>query len=1046
MTFFNNERILPMLTVSASIFFASACSQIETLSPTDSLSGNEFLAGTEEATKVSMQSDKSLKWEKDDAVAVYDGSGTSNYYATSAGASTTLAGKTVDADKNYYAFYPADAAMSFSGKTVTAEIPSVQTPIKNNLPFNPMVSSTTGKSKSFKFKNICGLIGFEISRSDIASVVIASNGGESLTGIVVVDCTSDAPSANVIKGKGLDYVSLQSPNVFAIGTYWVAVLPQKLNSGITCTMFSKTGEMVKKSTSKSFEVKRSRRVEISTIDDATPFSSYSISNAAELQAFLNSASGCSSSVIASLAGDIDLSGCTIIPAKSFAGTFDGAGHKISNWKSSCALFNSLAKTAVVKNLTIASSCSMAIPDNDDCAFIAILNAGTIQTCTNEAPMTSAKSVFTSDNPRYVGAFAARNTGTIENCHNHGNISLAPLYTSKANSSNYRRAMQYLGGIAGMASGTDGSAKITSCTNQGRISFISESYIGCHTAMGGILGGTPQTIAASATSWNCTDNVVISDCTNNASVTYSYKDPVAGMLNEPFIGGIAGYIEGSMKSCTNGSEGTIKVETPMMETSTTIYLRCSKIGGVAGVISGNLYSCTNNAAILTTCNLSNSASLAEICGSLTNPCIGGVAGEGTFNGEISDCHNKGDITLKNSKHTGAGTNLYLGGVIGYTSSTINGCSNSGKIRANSHIYNLFAGGVAGYTNKSVSSCDNLAGADLTFGIPLHSSGNRQPNIFRIGGVLGYTGVSSSPLTACNNAGAVTLDGSPVELYLGGVIGQSNSESARLEECNNMNGGNIDVIAGATATTVRVGGVAGIACGGFSSCSNNAAFVKFKGGAAADDKYIDIGGIAGRATGLDLLANSSSWNINKADVTINDTQGALRVGGAIGSGTKGAVYTKNEGDVTIDCSGTIQAIGGLVGYASGAEYSWCESSGNVNVGRKAKSNPSDAASALSGAGLFCGVIASNAIAKDSKAGGILTVSISDSYENKTPCGIVGSVSNGASISFGSGTSPFTVVKGSRIGSANIDSISDLSDAILVGKLNGTGSLNAANINVQ
>ena len=158
--------------------------------------------------------------------------------------------------------------------------------------------------------------------------------------------------------------------------------------------------------------------------------------------------------------------------------------------------------------------------------------------------------------------------------------------------------------------------------------------------------------------------------NSGNVTYSYDIQELSCVNEPNIGGVAGYVEGSMADCINS--GNISVKAPEFSgsnaTKETYYLRCSKIGGVAGTVAKGISGCSNSGEISLVANISN-GSFAEYVGSISNPCLGGVVGEGPLTGGTSDCHNSGAISIHTTKCYNSGAILFVGGVTGYTASIV-----------------------------------------------------------------------------------------------------------------------------------------------------------------------------------------------------------------------------------------------------------------------------------------------------------------------------------------------------------------------------------------
>jgi len=786
---------------------------------------------------------------------------------------------------------------------------------------------------------------------------------------------------------------------------------------------------------------------------------YSISNASELQSFLDCTDlydAADEAVV--LQNDIDLAGVTLKPGAFFAGVLDGAGKTIHNWKTSSALIGNLSGT--VKDLNIAADCSMEIPANDDCAFIALENSGTIENCVNNAPMaTVSGAVFDRTSERCVGAIAAVSSGKVLNCSNTGNITLAPESTSAAVTSNYFIAAQYVGGIVGRAKKGSAKAEITGCTNSGTVRYSCDGFIGGRASMGGILGGTAPVVATAQATWAWVDNVMVISCENHGDVVYSYDVQNASALNVLNIGGVAGYVEGGVKDSQNS--GAVSVTTPKQETTETRYLRCSKVGGIAGTVSGDLSGCSNSGAVTQVSNISNSSVPSsgdqsgwrvEYCGRINNPCLGGVVGEGPLAGTIADCHNTGDVTVDVTRCLNASAAFYVAGIAGYVTAGLTGCTNSGTFDVTAQARTMFVGGVCGYTNKVVTDCHNNGGSiKVNQTDAPDNEGVQHTQLLRVGGVLGYSGLAN-PISGSSNKASITVESNPTDgLYVGGVIGQANSGTGRITSCNNQGGADIDVTAGGSVKLARIGGVAGLANGGFTNCSNEASLVKYTGGAWDGSNFNEIGGIAGRSAGQQIQGSATEMNVNKADVVV-ETPSRLRVGGVAACCTQNTSYVRNEGDITVNHthtdvnqSGTIQEIGGVFGYGTTVNYG--SSTGNVKLIRDAHNAPTDNAHKLNGVGLFMGfAVGANCTFTSCSASGTVSAEFLDTFGNKTPVGLAsGALNTGITLTLGGASAPFTIGAGSACGTSVVSSAADLTDALLVGNLNG-GSLTKTNLTLE
>lgn len=101
----------------------------------------------------------------------------------------------------------------------------------------------------------------------------------------------------------------------------------------------------------------------------------------------------------------------------YTGTFDGKNHTISGLKTEekhGGLFKSIAETSVVKNLGIVNG-SFTGGTSDYVGAIAATNNGTIENCYNTCTVTGQV--------MFVGGIAGENKGTIKECYNTGPITV-----------------------------------------------------------------------------------------------------------------------------------------------------------------------------------------------------------------------------------------------------------------------------------------------------------------------------------------------------------------------------------------------------------------------------------------------------------------------------------------------------------------------------------------------------------------------------------------------------------------------------------------------
>ena len=896
----------------AAALLAVACNQEELQDPEGNaveIPSNGFLAGFEANVKVALQDDWSLAWEVGDGVAIYNGETFSEYLAQTAGASTTLLGEDV-ADVAHCAFYPYSEDLVFEGTSVTAVIPSEQTPKIGNFPYNPSVAYVAAGNKSLAFYNICGLVGFEITADEVgvSNVVIYGNNNEVLTGGIKVDCNSTTPKAAVVEGKGVQSVTLQAEGTFEPGVYYVAVLPQKFEQGITITMNATDGKQYKK-TSKPFTLNRSHRINASNINDGEFGAENLISNAAELQAFfnvVNADENKGAGMVGKIVADIDMSTLDhFAPAAEFAGTLDGSytdGENTSNWtisnfNTTTALIGKLSETGVVKNITVSGN--LTINANDDAAFIVLDNAGTISYCKTQGKAeTAADLVF--ENERAVGAIAARTSGTIEYCTNEAAITLKPKGTAtlaeadaKAGTTN---GIQHLGGVVGYATGN--TAVIDHCTNTAQVAYTAECPVNTMTTIGGVLGSTDSEIGNNVAAGTFACDVTISNCNNSGKLIWTYSQKPAGnAYNNLLMGGIVGYLEGPISDCTNSGE--IYAHGWRTTDTGSCYTKVVKIGGVAGVANKDVTNCTNAAGgnIDFSSTITSGDLAAKYIGNVAYGTIGGVvASSGSDSYIVSGCNNNAE-TMSLDMHMLPGNNsgASAGGVVGYLSSQIKNCSNNADVTIDSRIKNFYFGGVSGYTNitKTPENCNNYG--DITIDAGELEDKSNQSNGIYFGGVFAH-------VQKCN-------------LNITGTVGF-------------VNEGDLKLIGGSTEGTKYIGGIIGYAKAAGGTFSLRGSVERPFGvnrGSITAENIVGLSYVAGVHGYLDFETASTKGN---DAVTMNNSsnEGAINVttsaesyvSGIIGYYKSGCVYgSVNSGDITVTSSGGNLRVAGAVASAENAK---------------------------------------------------------------------------------------------------------------------------------
>ena len=200
-----------------------------------------------------------------------------------------------------------------------------------------------------------------------------------------------------------------------------------------------------------------------------------------------------SEITFTLDNDIDMSSVSLTPIGTgtykFLGTFDGNGNTISNLTingtSNIGLFGYVGAGGIVKDLTIASSCSFT-GSGAGVGSIAGKNEGTISNCVNYGTVSSTSNS--------CGGIVGSSSGTVTGCKNESNVS----------------ANKFAGGIVGNLTG---GGNISYCINTGNV-YAEEGYAGG--ILGNGIGENKSGIIKTSKATHCFScgNVSAPNCSNN----------------------------------------------------------------------------------------------------------------------------------------------------------------------------------------------------------------------------------------------------------------------------------------------------------------------------------------------------------------------------------------------------------------------------------------------------------------------------------------------------------------------------------------------------
>lgn len=414
-------------------------------------------------------------------------------------------------------------------------------------------------------------------------------------------------------------------------------------------------------------------------------------------------------------------------------------------------------------------------------------AGLVDLCSFEGTIDYAARVIStdkSDPTLLIGGIVGSSAGTVSNCTTASNPSVL-VYTSDTATAygaiGNRTTQTYHmaeGGIVGRNMGS-----VDNCNNQAEIAnFVTTTGNGGEASddngrymyVGGVVG------------YNTAEGSV-SESNNTAHIEMRCTP------RHQKVGGVVGYNKGSVSGSDNF--GKLVVATAGIG---PFGVRLLRLGGVVGEHTGSsaVVSAIRNNGVLSVTRIENNSN--------TDTAIGGVIGlaaSGAVIDPSSQIYNHGDVTFANGNTTNVSALGYsIGGVVGHSSVSVSGVSNDGIITYNSSatgaISNLWLGGVVGYlSDEATELSNNLNAGEVNFKVSKDAAHTKNS----VGGIAGHVAV---PIQSyyCTNKGYVHGGNSTKHngssLILGGIIGYlqggssvqyaSNEGPLHNDQFNNSNG--------------------------------------------------------------------------------------------------------------------------------------------------------------------------------------------------------------------------------------------------------------------
>jgi len=904
----------------------------------------------------------SIVWEDSDNLAIFDGTDKQVFSISNiAGKKADFSGVVTEGSTDFYAVYPADYASALNAGVLTATLPAAQViPAGKNVAHGAMVSvGKVAADKSLGLKNVFSYLTVEVTRDDIQSIVL---NGTNLAG----EATFDAEGALKSVTSGVSTVTVTyAGGSFPTGKYYIPVLPGTTAAGaFSVSMTALNGEnadwCAEKVATNAVTLKKNEGLAFGELDTKVDWY-FNIHDAASLERFrtLVSAGTFPTDGVAKFTESFAVAdGNELADADgTFTGSLIGNNNTLTWTANGKPLFKTL--NGEVSLLNIAGTVVPTVDGMFGTIAETVGTDGVIDGCKNYANGVVSVSKITAWTR--IGMLAGFSQGIIKNSENHGALQV----TVTGNASNHvgEDGGTWIGGIAGQfdASGLTDKVAMKACVNKGPVALtINGTSANNYMFVGGITGGTTAHAVADAAE----EVGSIDGCYNYESVSLTLKNGgsmddnagTGGSANYSNVGGIAGYVEGNVTNCYNGTDADHSNAKVSAFYPTNEEAQCASrpaVGGIAGYVLRNTSDSYNYG------NVSVKGTFAG--GGVGNPgngvsnevSLGGIVGQAGPSSDadlysISNCHNYGALDLVGWMSYSNGTGFNYGSIVGFSAIDLTNCTNNAAMTVNSKgAYNRI-GGIVGNTTANLSSLVN--NGSLTINLKRTSAGSvdsykqLMQEIF-VGGIVGKISAGKN-MSSLSNAGDVTItvesaddlafSSASKHLSVGGVTGYLNSATALSKFSNS---GDITLNSNQALTkNVILGGVVGW----FESTTST--LTDFSNSGNLENNISTSGevNVAGITT-LIQAATFSGTTSNSGNITNNGSSTAasgenMHIGGLIGviqgtklNGTAGS-YITNSGNVTNTGSSPWQTIGGVVAHANSsaaASVTYCKNTGKVST---------------------------------------------------------------------------------------------------------------------
>ncbi|MBQ0081538.1 MAG: hypothetical protein KBS95_08345, partial [Alistipes sp.] len=347
--------------------------------------------------------------------------------------------------------------------------------------------------------------------------------------------------------------------------------------------------------------------------------------------------------------------------------------------------------------------------------------------------------------------------------------------------------------------------------------------------------------------------ILDNCTNYGNVTET--SPYGGSGGYHLVGGVVGYMEGSITNTTN--YGNVTWAGNNEKSSST-----PKIGGVAGFIGQECSNNVNYGTIHTegVCGNASTTYASGVAGCYWASAggIAGQVGDGLVKDEcfIKDCNNYGEVDAHHGMTLTAGSGNACGGVAGFAYAKATNCHNYNNVSFYTNDKTTRFGGCFGRADSEVNNCTNNAPLIFSYDCSLNTSTSNPSSVYG-GGVVGF--LNGTLIESCVNNGDFDFTSAQSNIYksvlfIGGVVGTSYTKNTTVSKCTNNN----KVSVSGESSDEKASHVAGI-IGYYDNAKLNILDCTLNGDVIIDLKgFLNAGGLAASQYG-NCVGNTIKCNI-------------------------------------------------------------------------------------------------------------------------------------------------------------------------------------------